>query len=183
MLPPPLQRYVLGVNWKKAAILSSCSMSSVHGLLSALGALRPPCLLFAHRLVGGSCAIVFVVWRCLHQLAEDRGSTQLCWLRDKTSSSLTPCLQAATSSFWRGAASSLMHPTRILRCAVWVAVEVQTIAHAQSAGGSPVLLSNSDCCDCATGLRCAESALLHDTATPHSLATRRSCSMSFHWRT
>lgn len=44
--PPPLprlpftQRYVVGVNWKKAAILSSCSMSSVHGLLSALGALR-----------------------------------------------------------------------------------------------------------------------------------------------
>lgn len=33
----PFWRYVVGVNWKKAAILSSCSMSSVHGLLSALG--------------------------------------------------------------------------------------------------------------------------------------------------
>lgn len=75
MLPPPLQRYVVGVNWKKAAILSSCSMSSVHGLLSALGAPRPPCLLFARRLVGGSCAIGLDVWRCLHQLAESSGST------------------------------------------------------------------------------------------------------------
>ena len=40
-----LQHYVVGVNWKKAAILSSCSMSSVHGLLCALGELRMMCLL------------------------------------------------------------------------------------------------------------------------------------------
>ena len=34
----PFWRYAVGVgSWNKAAVLASCSMSSVHGLLSALG--------------------------------------------------------------------------------------------------------------------------------------------------
>lgn len=36
---PTPQYKAAGVEWRKAAVLSSCSMSSVHGLLAALGAL------------------------------------------------------------------------------------------------------------------------------------------------
>ncbi|KAI7844051.1 hypothetical protein COHA_002391 [Chlorella ohadii] len=64
----PFWHYVVGVNWKKAAILSSCSMSSVHGLLCALdgvfivhhilsGTYLIGCLLNSHAAIG--CIMLF----------------------------------------------------------------------------------------------------------------------------
>lgn len=62
----PFWRYIVGVDTRRAAILSSCCMSSLHGILSALGA-QPGC--WAPALHGAPAVGVLALRPLLAQLA------------------------------------------------------------------------------------------------------------------